>query len=249
MHRVLCFVYGLASYAAFFVTILYAIGFMANLAVPKGIDDGPVESPARSILINLLLLGAFAIQHTIMARPGFKRWWTTIVPRPIERSTFVLVASALLMIMFWQWRPLLGTVWHVDTSIVRYFLLGLSMVGWAIVFYSSFLIDHFELFGLRQVYLHLCGRPYEHRGFVTPALYRIVRNPLMLGFVIAFWSTPDMTQGHLLFAIATTFYILVGIHFEERDIARILGEPYQQYRRQTPMLLPTPLRRNARTEP
>ncbi len=244
MSPILFFGYGLLAYAAFLVTILYAIGFVTNLGVPKSINSGIPDSTMQAVLINLSLLGAFAIQHTIMARPGFKKWWTTIIPRPIERSTFVLVASALLLLLFWQWRPLTGVIWQVQSAILRSGLQALSMLGWGIVFYSSFLIDHFDLFGLRQVYLHLRGRPYEHHGFVTPAIYRLVRNPLMLGFLIAFWSTPDMTHGHLLFAITTTLYILVGIQFEERDIARILGQPYQDYRERTRMLIPF-LRRRA----
>lgn len=243
MTPILFFAYGLLAYAAFLVAFLGAVGFVADVVVPKGINSGTPGPASLAILVNLGLLGAFAVQHTIMARPWFKKRWTTIIPKPIERSTYVLVASLLLLLMYWQWRPMPQLFWHFDNGILRFVLHALSALGWCVVLYASFLIDHFDLFGLRQVYLHLRGRPYTHRSFVTPALYRLVRNPLMLGFIIAFWSTPDMTQGHLLFAIATTGYILVGIYFEERDIAHILGEQYLAYRRVTPMLFPSPWRR------
>ncbi len=230
--------YGVVAYVAFLVAFTYAIGFLSNIVVPKGIDAGAVGATASAIVINLSLLGLFAVQHTIMARPGFKTHWTKIIPKPIERSTFVLVASTILLLLYWQWRPMPVIVWRVDQPFARMLLYALSALGWCTVLYTSFLIDHFELFGLRQVYFHLRGKSDAQHRFVTPTLYRVVRNPLMLGFVIAFWATPDMTQGHLLFAAAATGYILMGIQFEEHDIARILGEPYRLYKKQTPMLVP-----------
>lgn len=234
------FVYGAACYGAFFVTILYLIGFSGDLLVPKSVDSGSPGPGASAVLIDLLLIGLFGIQHSIMARPGFKRWWTRIVPKPIERSTFVLITSLLLWLLFWQWRPIPSVIWRIDHASARIILTGLFFVGWGLVFYSSFLIDHFDLFGVRQVYLHLRGREYTHSPFKTPPLYRLVRNPLMLGFIIAFWATPVMTSGHLLFSIGMTAYIFIGVAFEERDLMGFLGEDYQRYRARTPMLLPWP---------
>jgi protein-S-isoprenylcysteine O-methyltransferase Ste14 len=240
MKRVVFFLYGTVAYLAFLATILYGIGFVTGLVVPKTINDGVQEPAARAMLINVGLLLLFAIQHTIMARPGFKQHWTKIVPKPIERSTFVLAASLILMLLFWQWRPLPETVWHVEQPALRGLLLGLSLLGWAMVFYSSFVIDHFDLFGLRQVTLYLLDRPYTHPVFMERSFYRYIRHPLMAGFLIAFWATPTMTQGHLLFAVVTTVYIFFGITVEERDLLRILGEPYARYRERTPMILPFP---------
>lgn len=240
MRRITFFIYGALAYGAFFVTIVYAIGFLGNFAVPKSIDTG-VEGPiGQAIFINVLLLALFAVQHTIMARPGFKSWWTKIIPKPIERSTFVLTASLLLGLVFWQWRPMKTVVWQIDDPVLRTLVTGLFFLGWGIVFYSSFLIDHFDLFGLRQVFLHLRGRAYSHPQFAERSLYKWIRHPLMAGFLIAFWSAPTMTQGHLLFVVVTTAYIFFGIRLEERDIARFLGEDYRRYRERTPMILPFP---------
>lgn len=237
MGRVLIFLYGVASYLAFFGTILYAIGFTTRLVVPKAINDGEAVGPLTAVVIDCLLLGLFAVQHAVMARPAFKDWWTKIIPTAAERSTFVLVSSLILLLTFWQWRPLPGVVWAVEQPVAGV-LLATSLVGWALVFYSTFLIDHFDLFGLRQVSLHLLGREYHHPPFSDHALYRWVRHPLMAGFLIAFWFTPLMTYGHLLFAALTTGYILIGIQMEERDLVTFLGAPYEEYRKRTPMLVP-----------
>ncbi|MEZ4869272.1 MAG: hypothetical protein R3C14_48565 [Caldilineaceae bacterium] len=238
MNRALAFLYGVVCYVVFFVTFLYAIGFVANLLVPKSIDTGAAAPMTLALLIDLLVLGIFAVQHSVMARPAFKRWWTRTIPRPIERSTYVLFASLALILLFWQWRPLTVVVWHVDQLVGRQILWTLFFVGWAMVLVGTFLINHFDLFGLRQVYLNLRGKAYSEVGFRTPFLYQFVRHPIMLGFIIAFWSAPVMTVGHLLFAFATTAYILIGIQLEERDIAHIHGAPYAAYRKQVGMLLP-----------
>ncbi len=243
MGRVIAFVYGLIAYFAFFGTILYAIGFTENMVVPKGIDDGTVGSTGQSILINVLLLGVFAIQHSVMARPAFKAWWTKIIPKPIERSTYVLLTSALLCLMFWQWRPMTTALWSFDQPVLKHGLHGISFLGWAMVFYSTFLIDHFDLFGMRQVFLHLKGKEYTDLKYAERSLYKLVRHPLYLGFITAFWFTPQMTQGHLLFAAVTTAYILVAIQLEERDLIKGLGQDYVDYRKRIPMILPIPKRK------
>ncbi|MCH7848684.1 MAG: isoprenylcysteine carboxylmethyltransferase family protein [Planctomycetes bacterium] len=240
MGRVITFIYGLICYLAFFGTILYAIGFIENMVVPKGIDDGTVGSAGQSILINVLLLGAFALQHSIMARPAFKVWWTKIIPKQIERSTYVLLSSGLLCLMFWQWRPMTTALWSIDQPILKHGLHGISFLGWAMVFYSTFIINHFDLFGLRQVFLYLQGKPYTDLKYAERSLYKLVRHPLYLGFITAFWFTPDMTQGHLLFAAVTTAYILVAIQLEERDLMKGLGQDYIDYRKRVSMILPIP---------
>lgn len=248
MGRIFSLLYGVVCYAIFFLSFLYAVGFTGNQIVPKGIDSGDAASLAESLVVNLLLLSLFAIQHTVMARPGFKNWFTKIVPVQVERSTFVLASSLLLILMYWQWRPMTGVIWSVENPAARAVLLGLFGLGWLTVLLSTFLIDHFDLFGLRQVWLHFRGEAYTHRKFQTRALYKYVRHPIMLGFVVAFWATPDMTVGHLLFAAMTTGYIIVGIQFEERDLVNFLGEDYVAYRRQVPMLLPIPGKRAAQDE-
>ena len=233
----LILIYAIVSYAAFLGSFLYAVGFVGNDVVPKSIDVGERTTTSEAIVVDLLLLWLFAIQHSVMARPAFKRWWTRIIPVASERSTYVLLYSLLMLLLFWQWRPMPMPVWHVG-GIAAWLLVGGSWLGWSIAFASTFMIDHFDLSGLRQAFLALRGAEAPGQSFRTPLLYRIVRHPLMLGLLLAFWATPEMTAGHLLFAIMTTAYILVGLRFEERDLIAQFGATYQQYRRRVPMLLP-----------
>jgi methanethiol S-methyltransferase len=232
------FLFGAVSYLTFLVTILYAIGFVEGLVVPKTIDTG-ADSPAfEALAINLALMSLFAVQHSVMARKSFKQWWTQYVPRSIERSIYVLFASLTLLLLFWQWRPLPAVVWHVDEPQIAMALTGLSMLGWVIVFTSTFLINHFELFGLHQVANDLVGRKMPTPAFRTPLFYKFVRHPIYLGFIIAFWAAPTMSTGHLLFAAVTTAYIFVGILLEERDLVDMFGDEYRRYRQRVSMLVP-----------
>lgn len=235
--RLLILFYAIMSYGVFFVSTLYAIGFVGNFLVPKSIDTGQPAGLGTAIGIDLVLLGLFAVQHSIMARPGFKRWWGTVLPATCQRSTYVLLSSLILLLLFWQWRPIPIAVWRVE-GLAASFLTGIFWLGWSITFTSSYMIDHFELFGLRQAFSALRRAEIPGQVFKTPLLYKIVRHPIMLGFLLAFWATPEMTLGHLLFAVANTVYILAGVHFEERDLIAEFGSAYQQYRQQVPMLLP-----------
>jgi protein-S-isoprenylcysteine O-methyltransferase Ste14 len=238
MGRILALLYGLGSYAFFFVTFLYAIGFVEGLVVPKTIDSGPTSPLAESLIVNLGLLAIFAVQHSVMARPAFKEWWTRFVPKPVERSTYVLFATAALALLLWQWRPMPTVLWSTSNLTVAMALTGLSLFGFLIVLSSSYLINHFELFGLQQVVHNLSGREAAAPVFRTPLLYKFVRHPLYLGFIIAFWATPSMTVGHLLFAAATTAYIVIGALLEERDLMDLFGEEYGRYRERVSMLVP-----------
>jgi protein-S-isoprenylcysteine O-methyltransferase Ste14 len=238
MGRVLAFCYGLVAYAIFFGTFLYAIGFVDALVVPKAIDDGEVTPVLEAVVINVVLLSIFAVQHSVMARQSFKRWWTKLVPASVERSTYVLLASLALILVFWQWRPIPTVIWQVNEPLAASALVALSFFGWFIVLLSTFLINHFELFGVQQVLNNLVGRKSSTSSLKTPFLYKFVRHPLYVGFIIAFWATPIMTAGHLLFAAVTTAYIFVGIFFEERDLIAHYGDEYRQYREKVGMLIP-----------
>jgi protein-S-isoprenylcysteine O-methyltransferase Ste14 len=239
MKRILAFGYGLLCYGVFFATLLYAIGFIGNFGVPKTIDSGREDSLLAALAIDSALLGVFALQHSIMARQWFKRMWTRIVPATVERSTYVLFSSLALLLMFWQWRPIGGVIWSVESPAGAAVLMGLYALGLLIVLLSTFLINHFDLFGLRQVWLYLRGQEYTQLEFRTPFFYRYVRHPLYVGWLLTFWSAPVMTVAHLFFAVMTTAYILIAIQFEERDLIAVHGEKYRRYRREVPMIVPS----------
>jgi protein-S-isoprenylcysteine O-methyltransferase Ste14 len=237
-HRILVFAYGTLAYAICLGVFAYAVGFIGNLAVPKAMDSGREVPLAQALTINALLLGVFAVQHSVMARSWFKRWLTRLIPVAAERSTYVLLSSLALILLFWQWQPMGGSVWNVQNPAARAALYGLYAVGWVQVLVTTFLINHFDLFGMRQVYLHLRGRELTPLKFVTPGPYKVIRHPLYVGWLLVFWATPTMTLAHLLFAVLTTSYILVAIRFEERDLVRHHGRAYADYRRQVPMFIP-----------
>lgn len=238
MTRAVALFYGLAAYLFAFAVLLYAICFVSGFGVPKTIDNGPAGPVPASIAIDMVLMAIFAFQHSIMARPRFKAVWMRIVPQPVERSTYVLAASFALALLCWQWRPLPEIVWRIDNTNVAAALSALSFIGWAIVLSSSFLIDHFELFGVQQVLSNFSGMPMPAARFRTPVYYNFVRHPIYLGFLIAFWATPLMSAGHLLFAAVTTAYIFVGIVLEEGDLIDLFGDDYRNYRRRVSMIVP-----------
>lgn len=238
MLKLTAFLFGAVAYLTFLFTILYAIGFVEGLVVPKDINTG-AESPVfEALAINLALMSLFAVQHSVMARNSFKQWWTQFIPKPVERSTYVLLASLVLLLLCWQWRPMPAVIWHIEEPEIAVVITGVSFVGWVIVFTSTYLINHFELFGLLQVANHLTGREMSPPVFRTPLLYNFVRHPIYLGFIIAFWAAPTMTVGRLLFAAVTTAYIFVGIWLEEHDLTEMFGDDYRRYRQRVSMLLP-----------
>jgi len=238
MGRLIALLYGLAAYLVFFFAFLYAIGFVEGLWVPKTIDTGPVVPMTEALIVNLVLMSLFAVQHSVMARRQFKEWWTQYVPKSVERSTYVLFASLALVLLFWQWRPMPDVMWQVANPSAAMAITGLSFVGWLLVLTSTFLINHFELFGVHQVVNNLAGRSMSEPRFKTPVLYKVVRHPIYLGFIIAFWAAPVMTVGHALFAAVTTAYIFVGIWLEERDLTELFGDEYRRYKERVAMLVP-----------
>ncbi|MFN7997722.1 MAG: isoprenylcysteine carboxylmethyltransferase family protein [Bryobacteraceae bacterium] len=246
--RVMTFLYGILCYLIFCATFLYAVAFLGDFGFVKSIDSGPDTGIGQALAINAALLALFAVQHSVMARQWFKQAWASLVPPPVERSTYVLFSSLAMILLFWLWRPMGGEIWEVDAPAARNAIWGVYALGWVILLAATFLINHFDLFGLRQVYLHLIGRPYTGLEFRTPGFYRYVRHPLYVGWLCIFWATPSMTTAHLVFAIATTAYILLAIRWEENDLIRIHGERYRVYREQVPKLIPLRLRKKPQGE-
>lgn len=238
MRQIVAFSYGVLCYLVFLATFVYAVLFIGNIGLPRTLDGEATVGFWQALLTNTLLLGVFAVQHSVMARPAFKRWWTRFVPKPIERSTYVLFASLALVLLFYAWQPMGGTLWDVRDPVGRGVIQSLFAGGWLLVLVATLLIDHFDLFGMRQVWLYLNHRPYTPPEFKTPVLYRYVRHPLYVGWLLTFWATPTMTAAHLVFAMAATAYILIAIRFEERDLVAVHGAAYETYRRHVPMLVP-----------
>lgn len=238
MGKIAALIYSALAYLFVLGTFLYAIGFVSGIAVPKTIDAGTVKPIAETLAVNLALLSVFALQHSVMARKSFKRWWTKTVPQPVERSTYVLFSALALALLIWQWRPMPEAVWQIGNPSLAMAVQGLSLLGWAIAFLATFMISHFELFGLNPVVVHLVGTKMPEARFRTPGLYRVVRHPIYFGFLVAFWAAPVMTYGHLLFAVVMTAYILVGVAFEERDLVAAFGDEYRAYRARVAMLVP-----------
>lgn len=239
MNRIVAFTYGTVCYLVFLATFLYAVAFIGNIGLAGTIDGTPTVPFGQALLVNTLLLGLFAMQHSVMARPAFKRWWTRFVPQPVERSTYVLFSSLALLLLFHMWQPMGGVVWDVGDPSLRAAIYGLFAGGWLLILVATFLINHFDLFGMRQVWLYLKGLPYTPLKFKTPGLYQYVRHPLYVGWLLTFWATPTMTAAHLVFALATTAYILIAIRFEERDLETMHGRAYARYRQEVPMLVPS----------
>lgn len=238
MNRVLVSLYGVVSYIVFFLSFLYAIGFLGGFVVPKSINSGEPGPIVFSLLINVVLLSLFAIQHSVMARPIFKKWFTRLIPEAIERSTYVLLSSLLLFLLFGLWQPMPDVIWSIESSIGKTIMMGIFCLGWIVVLLSTFMINHFDLFGLRQIYINYKGQEYRHLEFRVVGLYKLCRHPIMLGFIIAFWATPLMTVGHLLFAVTTTAYIFVALQLEERDLITFFGDVYKNYQDKVPMVFP-----------
>ena len=238
MGRGIAFLYGVVCYAIFFLTFLYLVGFLSNLLVPQSIDVGLAATTLTALAINFALIALFGIQHTVMARPGFKKKWTKIVPTSVERSTYVLITSVILILLYWQWRPITNLVWEAEAAWLQYLLWAVFFGGFGLVLLSTFVIDHFDLFGLRQVWLNFRQKTYTHQPFKVTFFYKFVRHQLYVGWIMAFWGTPRMTAGHLLFAVGMTAYILIAIRYEERDLVRFLGDDYSRYREKVPMLIP-----------
>jgi len=239
MKKFIAFIYGILAYLIFLISFLYAIGFVGSFIVPKAINSGTETPFLQALIINLLLLGAFAIQHSVMARPAFKKWITKIISPAVERSTYVLLSSLALLLLYWKWQPMTAIIWEANNEIISAIVIGIFFLGWLIVFLSTFMINHFELFGLKQIFDNLKNKQPQSPKFQTNFFYKIVRHPIMLGFLIAFWATPLMTVGHLVFAIMTTLYILIAVKYlEEKDLKEAIGKEYEEYQKEVPMIIP-----------